>query len=438
MYVNNNYLKLNTVEEKGYQTKILNKIKPFNNFIVVMPTGSGKTILLIRYLSLMLETFSKVLVVAPKVILVQQHFNTFKTHLKNIKIILLLASTPNRLNFLSEQKIIIISTPHIISNETESIKEFFDIICFDEVHNLHINYPYKELLKKNCIKLGLTASPGLKLKSLQKILNAELYKLSETDYSPNITIKVEYTYLTNELYSIYNILRRVLNQYLNYIKLKKVDYKIINNLRTIYPANYVIGLKCVKLNHLINLICGQPIILSQEYLKKTTIKDLILKKDYLNYSSKIQSIKSFSDESYQKLSKILDLLTSNIFNTCIIFAKYRTSATFLNKELKKKGYSVALLLGQNKFINRKKQTETINLFKTHVVNILISTSVGYEGMDLPLVDLVIVHEITNTITQIIQQKGRTGRDGKSGTVIYLINKDTVEEQYYLRTIKYLS
>jgi Fanconi anemia group M protein len=62
-------------------------------------------------------------------------------------------------------------------------------------------------------------------------------------------------------------------------------------------------------------------------------------------------------------------------------------------------------------------------------NVLVSSSVGEEGLDIPQVDLVIFYEPVPSAIRKIQRSGRTGRLEK-GRIIMLITKDTMDEVYY--------
>jgi Fanconi anemia group M protein len=72
------------------------------------------------------------------------------------------------------------------------------------------------------------------------------------------------------------------------------------------------------------------------------------------------------------------------------------------------------------------QIETINSFREGRYNILVATSVGEEGLDIPSADLVIFYEPVGSETRTIQRRGRTGRR-KQGDVVVLIAEGTRDE-----------
>lgn len=57
---------------------------------------------------------------------------------------------------------------------------------------------------------------------------------------------------------------------------------------------------------------------------------------------------------------------------------------------------------------------------------LVATSVGEEGLDVPSTDLVIFYEAVPSEIRSIQRKGRTGRSG-AGRVVVLVTKGTSDE-----------
>ena len=74
----------------------------------------------------------------------------------------------------------------------------------------------------------------------------------------------------------------------------------------------------------------------------------------------------------------------------------------------------------------KEQIQTISEFKLGVGNILVATSVGEEGLDIPSADLVIFYEPVGSETRTIQRRGRTGRR-RQGDVVVLIAEGTRDE-----------
>src|SRR3989338_2867767 len=67
-------------------------------------------------------------------------------------------------------------------------------------------------------------------------------------------------------------------------------------------------------------------------------------------------------------------------------------------------------------------------FRNGLFNVLVATSIGEEGLDIPRVDLVIFFEPIPSAIRSIQRRGRTGRQDK-GRVIVLMASGTRDESY---------
>jgi len=81
-----------------------------------------------------------------------------------------------------------------------------------------------------------------------------------------------------------------------------------------------------------------------------------------------------------------------------------------------------------KGLSQKKQIAALTRFREGEFKVLIATSVGEEGLDVPSTDMVIFYEAVPSEIRSIQRKGRTGRSG-AGRVVVLVTKGTADEVY---------
>lgn len=107
----------------------------------------------------------------------------------------------------------------------------------------------------------------------------------------------------------------------------------------------------------------------------------------------------------------------------IVFCEYRFCVSLILNRLKNCSFiKPKALVGQSKNTTQKTQRETLNEFKAGLCNVLISTSVGEEGLDIGEVDLIVCFDInTKNSSRFVQRIGRTGRK-RSGDVVMLVTK----------------
>jgi len=98
------------------------------------------------------------------------------------------------------------------------------------------------------------------------------------------------------------------------------------------------------------------------------------------------------------------------------------------KVLNINGVSAREFVGKGVGLNQAQQQAIIAAFRDKEFSVLVATSIGEEGLDIPAVDAVIFYEpIANEIRNI-QRKGRAGRM-KAGRIFILMAKGTKDEAY---------
>ncbi len=121
----------------------------------------------------------------------------------------------------------------------------------------------------------------------------------------------------------------------------------------------------------------------------------------------------------------------------LVFVKLRDSVKNITNKLKSRPDGLikpARFVGQStkskddKGLSQKMQLEILAQFKQGHYNVLVSTNVGEEGLDIAECDLVIFYDVVASEIRFIQRKGRTARHRK-GKVIILYCKDTHDEIY---------
>lgn len=215
----------------------------------------------------------------------------------------------------------------------------------------------------------------------------------------------------------------------------------------------------MKIQHGLELLETQGIIALHSYLvklqkegndsKTKAVKNIV--KD-INFKSALIKTEQMFSHGFQhpKLIELQKLVEREIVQTkqdesdsspsksnkeikIIIFNQYRDNAKNIVDELNKiQGISASLFVGQQKKgesgLSQKQQKQMLDKFRNNEFNVLVATSVGEEGLDIPKVDLVIFYEPIPSAIRHIQRRGRTGRQEK-GRVIILMTKNTRDEGY---------
>ncbi len=163
-----------------------------------------------------------------------------------------------------------------------------------------------------------------------------------------------------------------------------------------------------------------------EHPKLREITKIIKKELGDNGQTKLKT-ERFDDKSDESSSKIM------------VFTQYRDTLEMIHQKLEKEGIKSAKFFGQaskdgEKGLTQKQQKAIIKAFKMGEYDVLLSTSVAEEGIDIPAVDLVVLYEPVPSEVRMIQRRGRTGRK-RTGRVKVLITNGTRDEAYYWSSIR---
>jgi len=133
---------------------------------------------------------------------------------------------------------------------------------------------------------------------------------------------------------------------------------------------------------------------------------------------------------HPKLDKLRQLIEARKDKVYIVFVQYRDQVKKVVEELNKiPGVKAERFVGKREGVTQEEQKDTIQRFRNKEFNILVASSIGEEGLDIPSVDIVIFYEPIPSEIRNIQRRGRTART-RAGEVVILITKDTRDEAYY--------
>ncbi|WP_394324967.1 DEAD/DEAH box helicase [Halolamina rubra] len=143
------------------------------------------------------------------------------------------------------------------------------------------------------------------------------------------------------------------------------------------------------------------------------------------------------DDLHPKFSKARILLAQTLGigdgERVIVFTESRDTAEALTEFLGK-SFDTRKFVGQgdkegSDGMTQNEQQERLDQFRNGEFEVLVSTSVAEEGLDVPEVDLVLFYEPVPTAIRSIQRKGRTGRQAE-GKVVVLMANDTRDEAFF--------
>ncbi|NHH99798.1 MULTISPECIES: ATP-dependent RNA helicase SrmB [Oceanimonas] len=132
---------------------------------------------------------------------------------------------------------------------------------------------------------------------------------------------------------------------------------------------------------------------------------------------KINQWLHLADDPEHKFALLTHLLRQPDVTRSIVFVKTRDRLMELASRLQQEGLDNAWLRGE---MDQDKRFEALRRFRNGKVNILVATDVAARGIDLPEVSHVINYDMPRTADVYVHRIGRTGRAGRKGTAISLV------------------
>ncbi|MGB5911539.1 MAG: DEAD/DEAH box helicase [Promethearchaeia archaeon] len=336
--------------------------------------------------------------------------------------------------------------------------------------------------------LALTASPGASQRKITElcknlhIRKENIHTRTRTDRDVKTYLKPMDIYkigveLTELMEDVYAVIQKLLKERLQYLSqlgfldlateklVEKIFRKDLLKLNTelvkllndngdktgVYTALSV-NAQALILYHMIDLIEQQGLDVLLRYLekmrgdakKKSSSKAVkVLASEYRLYQLYIELLKhhDFTPETlihpkYKILKQIiLEQLETTPDSRILVFVKLRDSVRNIAKKLNTvENIKTTRFVGQatkskdDKGLSQKNQLEILEKFRQGFYNVLVSTNVGEEGLDIAECDLVIFYDVVASEIRFIQRKGRTARH-QEGKVIILYCKNTHDEIY---------
>ena len=145
-----------------------------------------------------------------------------------------------------------------------------------------------------------------------------------------------------------------------------------------------------------------------------------------------------NDSKYQRLTEVLNnILQENKNEKIILFSYFRNTLFYLESRLKEEKIASQILMGGMK----ENKQDIITKFRDDPnINILLSSEVASEGVDLQFCRILVNYDLPWNPMKVEQRIGRIDRIGQKNDQIFIWNlfhKGTIDEKIYSRLLKRL-
>ena len=450
--------------------------------MLVLPTAAGKTVVAWMVIADRLESSDGwILMIAPTVALVEQH-------LRGIESVLSSSASVNPISVTGQNPVakraalwgssrLVVATPQVVRNDvTRGVLDLSDcsLLVVDEAHHSTGNHAMAQVgdmylsQSSEPLVLATTASPGSKTNQVEEVCGrlgiGRIHLKTGADamvaqHLAGLEIQEVKVRVPNQIRELAEPLvmwqsgivdrerrlgRYVMPGVISHAGLsnamERAQQAISRGESSAYQSVSRIA-TAMRLHHLINHLLCQGVAASSEFLERLSRSEQSQNKSTRNFlrDGRVSSLrKSLTEmgEIHTKVSAVRRLVSErlrrNSDSRIIVFATFRDTVAAVEKSLDElDGARPIQFVGQSSRGGRegltpKQQIERLDKFRSGSANVLIATSVGEEGLDIPSADLVIFYEPVSSEIRTIQRRGRTGRH-REGEVVVLIAEDTRDE-----------
>jgi Fanconi anemia group M protein len=451
------------LEPRQYQLAIYNSIVQHGNTLVVLPTGLGKTLIALMLIRDRIKK-GRCLILTPTKPLAKQHQKSVMEILgmDEEQVALITGEiVPAKRKDAYNTKVII-STPQTIRNDLENgvLEPDFSLVIFDECHRAIGEYAYTHIAEmlhdKDILFVGLTASPGGRMDRIKKVMkalhidNVEIRSQDDDDvaqYVQKSTVKWVPVALSSHFKEIKKHLDSLSAKYAQRLsamgfrppikhkgQFMQLRQRILNTKHNIkFPAMVQYSI-LLHILHMTELLETQGVYPLRSYIgkieEKTSKSAKILMKEPAFAMIKMLAGK---DEDHPKMPVLIKYIKKLKGKKMIVFVQYRAQISRIENVLNENGISAKQFVGKKEGMTRKIQEQTIADFRDEKFDVLVASSIGEEGLDIPAVDAVVFYEPVPSEIRAIQRRGRAARF-KEGEIIVLMTKGTRDEFYYYASI----
>ncbi|AHG00660.1 Hef nuclease [Halostagnicola larsenii XH-48] len=477
-------LEPNFLERRLYQLKLAGTAAN-DHTLVCLPTGLGKTTVSLLVTARRLEEVGgKSLMLAPTKPLVQQHAEFYREALQipDEEIVVFTGDvSPDDRAALWNESTVIMATPQVIENDLVGSRvSLSDVthITFDECHRATGDYAYNYIAERyhadanQPLVTGMSASPGGDEEAILEVCENlglhEVEVMTEEDadvseFTHDTDVEWERIDLPEDVIEIRDALNEVITERLEKLKelgiakstqpdqsqkdlnrMRAELQELINNDQSEGFKGMSVHAEVMKLRQAVTLVETQSVEALRRYFdrQRNQARSSGASKASQRLVSDPRVKESMRkaekyDELHPKYRKTRMLLAETLGleggERVIVFTESRDTAEALTDFLDD-SFDAKRFVGQgdregSDGMTQTQQQDVLNDFRAGEFEVLVSTSVAEEGLDVPEVDLVLFYEPVPTAIRSIQRKGRTGRQSE-GRVVVLMAEDTRDEAYF--------
>lgn len=381
----------------------------------------------------------------------------------------------------------------------EHLLDAKSIICliFDEAHRATGNHSYAQVMRavlrsnSHFRVLGLTATPGSSTASVQKVVDClhisklivrneesidiRSYVFHKKIQLIKVTISSEMNILKSDFANLYrpyfNFLRQKklipinceclnIKAYTLFVSLRKYSFSSKNvqsKEKSKIMSCFTLLISCAHITYLLD--CHGIIQFYQKLVETKNKAEgkgsgqsfwLFTSKPFAFYLEHLHNKIQGLSLNHPKMNHLLELLKEHFKDTSegyqnqrvMIFTEFRNTAEYITTTLLaiRPMVRASLFIGQansaySTGMNQMQQKETIDQFRAGVINTLVATSIGEEGLDIGDTDMIICYDASSSPIRTIQRMGRTGRK-KSGKVFVLLTEDCEDSKWERSQVSY--
>ncbi len=483
-FVDHPLLEPATIERRDYQLSLADTAAA-DHTLVTLPTGLGKTtVSLLVTARRLADGGEKALLLAPTKPLVTQHAEFYRDALTipDEEIVVFTGEVrPEDRADLWETARIVVATPQVIENDLIADRISLAAVChltFDECHRGTGAYAYTYIAdryhtdSRDPLVTGLSASPGGDEEAIQTVCEnlgitaVEVMTEDDADvdeYAYRTDVEWKRVKLPETVREIRDGLTDVIEDRLEQLKelgvstttdqsltegdlqdLRAKLQRLIDNGQSEGYEGMSIHAEVRKLKTAVTYVETQSVESLRRYFERQ--RDAARSSGASKASQRFVSdpkVKAAMrkaeayDDLHPKFRRARMLLAEtlgiNDGERVIVFTESRDTAETLTEFLDEH-FDARRFVGQgdrdgSEGMTQTEQAAVLEAFRAGEFEVLVSTSVAEEGLDVPEVDLVLFYEPVPTAIRSIQRKGRTGRQTE-GRVVVLIAEDTRDEAYF--------